>query len=598
MLRGFGLRLALLLASGPVFLPGGVRAQECPAGSISYIFIDNRDIFDTTDLEPDTPFLWAYKAANALHVRTKADFIRSELLFREGECLDPFLLEESERLLRAYPFISQSDVFAIPQPDGTQHVIVDTQDDWTTKIDLGFRFDGGLTFTGFAVEEENLLGQGIRVRVFYAEDREQRDLGFEVQTPRLMDTRWDARISAGQTRSGNFFEESLFYPFVGETGRFGARQSFLRRESIFPYAISGDPLFTHLLLPYVDHRWDLVVGGRLGEPGNLTVFGVGASRESIRFDRFPRGVEMVEDKNFADTHPPGDSALAAVGPQLVTRSAARINFFFGQRNLRFVPQRGLDAFKGVQDVQVGTEVFIGLGRAVEASGAEGARVPDDIHTQLNLFAGGVWDDWTVNAQANAEARQVFPGGGSGGTWKDVFAEADAYLYWHRGQEGNHTLLLRMSAAGGWEVETPFQLTLGGRQAVRGYREEEFPGGRRVVLTAEDRIYLPWPAPGLMDFGLSFFADVGFMRPGDVPFGMASGWRAALGTGIRFGLPPGTGNMSRIDLAIPLEGRIQLKDVVLRISLREILGILPGARDYQMVRSLRSGVRPTIISLPR
>ncbi len=594
----FAPKLVFLLALGSVLFPGGVTGQECPAGSISYIFIDNRDIFDTTDMEPGTPFLWAYRAANSLHIRTKEEFIRKEILFREGECLDPFLLEETERLLRGYSFIAQSDVFAIPQPDGTQHVIVDTQDDWTTKVDLGFRFEGGPRFTGFAVEEENLLGQGVRVRVFYEEDKEQKDLGFELRTPRFMDTRWDARISAGQTRSGNFFEESLFYPFVGETGRFGARQSFLRRESTFAYSISDDPEFTHLLLPFVDHRWDLVVGGRLGEPGNLTVFGVGASRESIRFGRFPRGVEVVRGKRFSDTYPAGDRALISVGPQVVARSAARVNFFFGQRNLRFVPRRGLDALRGVQDVQVGTEVFIGLGRAVEVSGDNGASVPDDIHTQVNLFAGQVWDDWTVSAQANAEARQVFPGGGSGGSWKDVFAEADAYLYWHRGEGAKQTLLLRLSASGGWDVETPFQLTLGGREAVRGYREEDFPGGRRLVFSAEDRIYLPWPAPELMDFGLSFFADVGFIRPGDVPFGLASGWRGALGAGIRFGLPPGTGNISRIDLAIPLDRRFQLKDLVLRISLREVLGILPGVRDEQMVRSLRSGVRPTIISLPR
>ena len=56
-----------------------------------------------------------------------------------GECLDTLLLEETERLLRGYRFIGDADVFAIPQPDGTQHVNIYTRDEWTTKVDLGFR---------------------------------------------------------------------------------------------------------------------------------------------------------------------------------------------------------------------------------------------------------------------------------------------------------------------------------------------------------------------------------------------------------------------------------------------------------------------------
>ena len=90
---------------------------------------------------------------------------------------------------------------------------------------------------------------------------------------------------------------------------------------------------------------------------------------------------------------------------------------------------------------------------------------------------------------------------------------------------------RASGAGGWSAQTPFQLTLGGRDMVRGYRSEAFPGSQRAVFSLEDRIYLPWPAPGLFDFGLSLFLDVGQIRAGEAPFGVDSGWRAAAGAGI-------------------------------------------------------------------
>lgn len=591
------LRRAILLLLSLVLFVDRVEGQECPSGRISYIFIDNRSIFDTTEMDPETRYFWAYRLANSLHIRTRESFIRKELLFKTGDCLDPLRLSESERLLRSYRFISQSDVFALPQPDGTQHVVVDTQDEWTTKVDLGFQVDDGPEITGIEVAEENLLGTGVRVGFFLKQKKEQRDLGVELQTPRLFNTRWDGRVSGGRTRTGRFLEESLYYPFVGEIGRVGARQSYLWRETVFSYVVPRNTDFSHLLVPYLDDRWDLVAGGRLGQPGNLTVFGAGLSRESVRFRNFPDDLELVRNRDFSRTEPATSEAVNAVRPQAVNRTANRVNFFLGQRNLRFVQRRGLDALKGIQDVQIGTEVFVGLGRTLDVKGSGGQTLPGDIHTQVSLFAGAVWEGWTVNAQVNAEARQVDAAVGEARSWEDIFAEADLYLYWQPQEDGSHTVLFRASATGGWSVRTPFQLTLGGRDAIRGFSYEAFPGARRVVMSVEERMYLSWPAPELFDFGLSLFLDLGHMQPGDVPFGIDSGWQSAVGAGIRFGLPPGTGNMARIDLALPFGPKAQLKDLILRISLQEVLGLLPGFRDEQLVRSLRSGVRPTVITLP-
>lgn len=590
-------RPALLLLALLTPLPLPSMAQECPEGRISYIFIDNRSIFDTAELPPDTRFLWAYRLANTLHYRTREEFIRNELLFRTGECMDTLLLAETERLLRNYPFIARSDVFSVPQPDGTQHVIVDTQDEWTTRVDVGFEFEDGFRFTGISLAEENFLGRGMLMRLFFEEDRERQDMGLELGTPRLMGTRWDARISLGQTRTGNFFEESLFYPFVGEVGRLAARQSFLRRETLFSYVLPHDREHTNLLLPFVDRRWDLVGGIRLGEPGNLTVLGAGMSGESVQFGTYPFGTEVVRRTDFTRTDPASPAQIQEVAPQVQERTASRVNFFLGQRNLRFVQRRGLDALKGIQDIQVGTEIFVGIGRTLDVTGEGGVDLPDDLHTQISLFVGGAWEEWTLNAQGRVEARQTYPSGSMGKDWKDVFGEADAYFYWQPAAQPEHTVLFRLSAAGGWEVETPFQLTLGGPEAVRGYREEEFPGAQRVVFTWEDRFYLAWPAPELFDFGLSVFLDMGHIQPGDVPFGVKPGWRSSLGLGVRFGLPPGTRTMTRVDVALPLKSRVQLKDLVLRLSLKEVLGLLPGVRDAQLIRSLRSGVRPSVIALP-
>jgi len=61
------------------------------------IHIDRNDIFDTTD--PKTK-AWFYRWANALHIVSKEDFIRSMLLFKEGDPYSASLAAESARMLR------------------------------------------------------------------------------------------------------------------------------------------------------------------------------------------------------------------------------------------------------------------------------------------------------------------------------------------------------------------------------------------------------------------------------------------------------------------------------------------------------------------
>jgi len=587
-----GLFCLTVLALG--LTPERSLAQDCPSGRISYIFIDNNSIFDLSELDPEASFRWAYGLANKVHVRTREEFILDEILFAVGECLDPLLLEETERLLRAYRFIGDADVFAIPQPDGTQHINVYTQDEWTTKVDLGLRVDDGVKIEGLEITEENFLGLGILARGFFKKDKEIQELGMELETPRFLKTRWDARVSLGSTRTGNFYEESLTYPFVGEIGRVGARQSFLWRETVFSYSTGENPDYTHLLLPFLDQRSDVAAGVRLGRPGNLTLIGLGISRESAEFRGFPTDLEYIVDKDFSNPVTVDSAGIVEVKEQALIRRANRINFYLGKRNIRFVQRRGLDALRGIQDVGVGTEVFLGLGKAWKAFQEGGSISSDDLHTQASVFVGGAWDGWVMNALGAVEGRHV---GGADGEWKDIFAEAAVLLYWQPKGERFHTLLLRLSTAGGRSVETPFQLTLGGRTALRGYRGETYPGAQRALITLEDRIYLPSPSPGLFDMGLAFFLDAGHMQAGEAPFGMDSGWVATIGAGLRFGLPPGTANVLRIDVALPLGRKAQLKDMILRVNLREVLGLLPGLRDRQLLRSLRSGVRPAFVALP-
>ena len=70
------------------------RELEAAGARIGQIIIRNEDVFDTTDPEEDNAL---FRAANAIHVTTRAGVIRRALLFKPGDPVNAALIEETER---------------------------------------------------------------------------------------------------------------------------------------------------------------------------------------------------------------------------------------------------------------------------------------------------------------------------------------------------------------------------------------------------------------------------------------------------------------------------------------------------------------------
>ena len=275
--------------------------------------------------------------------------------------------------------------------------------------------------------------------------------------------------------------------------------------------------------------------------------------------------------------------------QTVGSSTTRVNLLVGQRNVRFVRARGLDPLNGVQDVSLGTDVGLTLGRSLDVLTTDGLASANDVYARGTFFLGAAPGTSYVFLNGTVEGRNALSGVDGGG-WRDVIGEADLYAYLRSPRAPRQTFFARISGAGGWSMKTPFQLTLGGRSSLRGYREDDFPGARRLIATLEDRIFVPWPAPDVFDFGFTAFADAGRVWRGDAPFSATSGWKATLGGGIRVGLPTGSRLVARMDLAFPLLDAAH-HSPVFRITLYELLGLNRGFSDPQLDRSRRLSVGP-------
>lgn len=591
----------VVLFAGPVVAqapPGGQLADPdsgpdaCARGVVAEIVVRNGTVVAEQDI-PDGILGWGPRLANRLHIRTTRDFLRSELLVREGDCYDPYLIEDSERILRRYGFISSVEVFAVRIDDGEPEsgarwrVVVETSDEWSTRIEITAEFDNGFDLRSAALAETNLLGRGMTIRGFLVENDAARLLGAQFGTPRLLGTRANLGVSYGTTRIGEFKGLEIAYPFVGEVGDWAWQVGASDAEDYFSYAFGPTGSTSWALLPTRDRSVSATLARRFGEPGSLGIVGLNLARETLDFPGFPDAVDVVQGRAFDDVEDARPEIAEALRPQTRFGAGTRLSLLLGQRNIGFVQRTGLDALRGVQDVEVGTDISLSLGRTIRGGGAD--RDVSDIFVRLRYYGATAPAPWVVVSGVSIEGRQIFfdPGADRGG-WRDVLAEFDLLAYWQPPSLARHTLLARLSGAGGWTVDLPYQLTLGGRRGVRGFDEADLPGGRRVVLTLEDRIYFGWPFPETFDLGATLFADVGRIWPGDVPFGVDSGWRGTVGAGLRFGFPSGTRGVVRLDLARAIGPEASANGTILRITAVDLIGLTGGLADSQLVRSIRVG----------
>ncbi|MBD3856513.1 MAG: hypothetical protein IFK92_08330, partial [Acidobacteria bacterium] len=156
--------LSILILSLPNIATADPEVDPTLEGlPIIAIHIDRKDIFDTSD--PKTK-AWFYRWANALHIISKEDFIRSMLLFKEDDAFSASRAAESARMLRGLGIMNPVNITA-HRVDGGVDVMVETRDQWTLKAGASLGVFGSNASYKVDVEEENLLGWGKAVSVAY-----------------------------------------------------------------------------------------------------------------------------------------------------------------------------------------------------------------------------------------------------------------------------------------------------------------------------------------------------------------------------------------------------------------------------------------------
>lgn len=457
---------------------------------------------------------------SSLHVNTRPDVVRRFLLLSEGKPCDRVRLMESERLLRAQPFIADASIRVFDDAHGGVVLVVQTVDELTPV--LGVHASGRSPYVHYVkVGDGNVDGTARYMAAEWGSGDFRNIVGARVIDYQFLGHPWQLDILGHRGDLGESrWLVDIAHPFFTDQQRLAWRVHVGDDQTLFDY-LRGD-------LPQAQVTIDrqfYSIGGivRVGMPGRLSLFGLSFSRE----------------EDFSGTPPVLDSSVAydSLLARFAHRQNARVNLLWGVRSLGFRRARNFDALASSQDLRVGFQLGTLLGRSLSVLGS----TDDDILVASDLYVGAGSAQTFGYFTSVLEGRQDY----DNNRWDGIIGSARFGLYQRLAER--HTLVGIVDWAGGWHERIPLQLRLGQSQGgVRGFGDSHEAGAIRAVARLEER----WYMGNIRDqaaVGISPFVDVGRVWAGDSPFGVNSPTAVGVGIGLLAAVPPQSRRTYRLDV---------------------------------------------------
>jgi hemolysin activation/secretion protein len=504
---------------------GGVPSLvelELAGATIGEIRIDNQNIFDLSDRKENNAL---FSLANRLHIRTRPEVIRNQLLFKSGELLSVRVIEETERLLRANSYLYDVKILPYAWHDGVVDIKVSTRDTWTFSPSGSLSRQGGVNKAGLGFKEANLLGTGMR---------------FSIATRGTV---------GGDGPAKNGAELQLNYPNV-----LGSRATINYTKATF-----GDNSSQSLsaIRPFyaLDTRW--AAGASAGNSdsvissyanGNLTSQ---YRRNQDRAEAWGGWSEGLVD-GWAHRYSGGvayDNAAYSAGPALAPPA-------------QLAPDRTLVGpflrYEGIQDDfrkltnrdQIGRPEYFSLGWR---STLQFGRVLVGLGSTQNasLYSGSLSKGLGVSADSTLLVATALSGEYANGRGDRQLLSGSARYYLR--QDSGSVFFASVAGDRAKYSDGTQLFAIGGDTGLRGYPASYQTGDRRVIFTSEQRFYTDWYPFQLFRVGGAVFYDMGRVWSGPYQNAASDRWLHNAGFGARIlSARSSTGTTLHFDFAFPLK----------------------------------------------
>jgi hypothetical protein len=470
------------------------------------------------------------RQVTALHATTSPGIIERFLALEPGEPCTELRRSESERILRAQPYLANASVLAFPDENGTVSISVVTVDE--VSLILG----GGGSGTppllrGVRIGEANLMGQAISLVGDWRYNSDFPDaFVLRVSDYQLLGKPYQLHADFGRRERGEDWGAEISHPFLTDLQRVSWRTTGGSRDG---YARFRKPDGQFLFLPFARTYGDIGGVVRIGAPGLLALVGASASYER----EMPGGTPIM----VAPTREFVPVEGTPLSGKYTSHRTTRVNALFGVRDIRFMQVTAFESLDGLEDVRKGVEIASLVGRGVEALGGGG----HDMFVSSDLYAGFGKPRAFGAMQVVVEGRKPE----AEDEWDGILASGRAVVFVK--PETRHTVVSAVEWSAGWRQRIPFQLALADRDGGPvGYVRSTLAGGRRLVTRVEDRIYIG-RLKQFVSLGVAPFVNTGNLWAGDAPFGTTTGVKYSIGVSLLASVPPNSQRLWRLDTAFPI-----------------------------------------------
>lgn len=491
-------------------------ASEARGERIGALRIVTSDVFDTSKPDEDH---WVARTANFLHLTTRESVIRHALLFKMGDAVNAATLHETERLLRALPWVQDASIEYVSAGPGAAQAVVRVHDGWSLKGSLKFNSAGGQTEWRIRVHEVNLLGFGKELLLSHEKGIERTTDEVAYRDPLLFGSRWTLEAGYAKLSDGRGRLFKLERPFYQLSASWSAGVEATDTREVETLYDHGDSVTT---FPATLTSVTLFARFRYAF-SNRTAWRVGAE---LRAEQAAYGPVTVVR--------PDPLPL----PDLARRRFRGLLGYWAVSQDRYQTFENLQTIGRTEDVNLGWDAEVHAGYFGKAFGG----IADA--WALEFKAHKAWrlpGDSLLLLDARGHGRREDTGG------RDVLGLFEGSFYSQAWPY--QTLAADLQLAAGYRLDPEDTLYIGGFDGLRGYPNHYRTGDRRWVLSMEDRIITPWKLWGLAQVGFVVYADAGAMRQTGGNFTKTY---ADVGAGLRFGNLKSTfGRVLTLSVAVPL-----------------------------------------------
>ena len=546
--------IALLLLLLSAVLPAlaqdpGPKVVKPGKRYIRSITIKINDIFEDYSSTP-------YKVAESIKYKTHESVIRNELLFKEGDRFDPYLLKQFERNLRLIRFLREIRV--VPTFDGDAvDIAVSARDSWTLIPFLSYSSGTGQRNRGVGLTDSNLGGGATRVDWRYIEQASRTSYGFAVSDRQAFGTLHNMDLGIAERSDGTVYELIYGLPFRSLEQRDAWQIDAGKQDTIGRLWYAGTE--NYIFRQHLDDFTALYTfAGKGAHPAEEDDPYTGIYKgQTILSQRYSVGFGYDNASFFQATEQ--DYKDLDLDPSTVSNNPAdlpsdrRFNgplFQYQSVQPKFITMNYIDRFDRPEDYNLGDESLVlmqvaptSLGSLYNAVLATANRSRGWKTTDRSFLRGElggstrIAQDQIENTLLRGEAKYYSVIG-------DLFL-GERFL-------GRHTLASQFYLDWGERLDKDRQLLLGADTGLRGYEINTFSGDKRFVLNLEERTHLADDVFQIVSLGTAAFVDIGAANSNSIAELFSEDVYSDVGFGLRLCFPRSTGGgVVRIDVAVPL-----------------------------------------------